>query len=599
MNRNTEAHFSKLPNVKIERSLFDRSTQNKLSFNAGKLIPIFVDEYLPGDTFTLDTSIVLRTSSPFIKPVMDNMYADIYYFSVPNRLVWDHWKEFMGENTSGPWTQQTEYTIPQVKSPQNGWNVGTIADYFGLPVKTDSLSISALFFRAYCLIWNEYFRDENLMNFTDVPKTDALTIGVNTGTLETDAVKGGLPLPVCKFHDYFTSALPNSQRGDAVTINLSTGTVPVYGDGHGLALIDKATISSPYNQYNLLGQVETWDISTGLVTGNRITGQGIQKTAGQKITATNTGNNNMITQEGSSYAEQLINYPILGVPTKNMLPQQSDGTSYGSGLVADVSSITTTTINNLREAFALQRLLEKDARGGTRYIEMIKAHFNVNSPDARLQRPEYLGGKRIPINISQVVQMSGTESSSGTQETAQANVAAYSLTVDKSSSFTKSFTEHGMIIGLMCVRTEHTYQQGINKMFSRKRRYDFYFPSLAHLGEVPIKNKEIYASSNSTQNEQTFGFQEVWAEYRYKPSIVCGEMRSKATNSLDVYHFADNYVTKPILGQSWIQETQTNIDRTLAVPSTTSNQFIADIYFTYRCARPMPAYGIPGFMDHY
>lgn len=539
MNRNTEIKFATVPSVKIQRSLFDRSTQNKLSLNAGELIPILVDEYLPGDTFTLDTSLVIRTSSAMIKPVMDNMYADIYYFAVPNRLVWKHWKEFMGENTSGPWTQTTEYTIPQITAPTNGWDIGTIADYMGLPIKVSGITVSSLYFRAYALIWNEYFRDENLQNPTNVPMTDATETGTNDGVLETDACKGGKPLPVCKYHDYFTSALPEPQKGAAVNLPLGT-SAPVYGtlelytaESHNQVALTSGATANP----GAFGNVNLYNKGT---------------------TATRNG-------------EEL---------------------TYNNTLTTDLSNATAATINQLRQAFAIQRLYERDARGGTRYIEIIKSHFNVNSPDARLQRPEYLGGKRIPINVEQVVQTSSTNST-----TPQANVAAYSLTNDKSNSFTKSFTEHGMLIGLMCIRTEHTYQQGINKMFTRQRRFDYYWPTLANLGEQAILNKEIYAQG-TTKDEEAFGYQEAWAEYRYKPSQVCGEMRSKAANSLDVYHYADNYEELPKLGQEWIQETKNNIDRTLAVPSTTSQQFIADIFFKYRCARPMPTTSIPGLLDH-
>lgn len=541
MNRNTEMHFSQVPSVKIQRSLFDRSTQNKLSFNAGELIPIFADEYLPGDTFTLDTSIVMRVNSAFIKPVMDNMYADIYYFSVPNRLVWEHWEEFMGENKTGPWTQTTEYTIPQITAPETtGWENGTIADYLGIPTKVTGISVSAMFFRAYALIWNEYFRDQNLQNPTNVPKTDATASGVNTGTLETDACLGGKPLPVAKFHDYFTSALPEPQKGPAVKLPLGD-SAPVYGNLELKTAQSKSIIR--------------------LVTGNSST------------TTNNFGNVDMYN---------------TGPNTVNA----HEALTYNNSLIANLSDATSATINQLRQAFAIQRLYERDARGGTRYIEIIKSHFNVNSPDARLQRPEYLGGKRIPITTTQVVQQSSTDETS-----AQGNITAYSLTNDRNSSFTKSFTEHGMIIGLICVRTEHTYQQGINRMFSRKRRFDFFWPALANLGEQAVLNKEIYAQGNSTDNE-AFGYQEAWAEYRYKPSQVCGEMRSNDTKSLDVYHFADDYDSLPKLGQDWIQETKNNIDRTIAVPSNTSNQFVADIYFTYRCARPMPTYSIPGLIDH-
>ena len=563
MNRNTELHFSQVPSVKIQRSIFDRSSQHKTSFNAGQLIPIFIDEYLPGDTFTMDTSIVLRVNSAFIKPVMDNMYADIYYFSVPNRLVWDHWQEFMGENKTGPWTQTTEYTIPQITAPTGGWNIGTIADYMGIVTQVSGITVSAMFFRAYALIWNEYFRDQNLQNPTNVPTTDATTNGVNTGTLETDACLGGLPLPVNKFHDYFTSGLPQPQKGPAVNLPLG-GTAPII-----------TTNNEYYNINNRPENTLRWFI--GPINNNPQWTKEIRVGLGihQKVDVI-TGNTDITdSTETNIDTAETMGYRIAP-----------------SNLYANLAESTSATVNQLRQAFAIQRLYERDARGGTRYIEIIKSHFNVDSPDARLQRPEYLGGKRIPINTTQVVQNSSTDDTS-----AQGNITAYSLTGDKDSSFTKSFTEHGMIIGLICVRTEHTYQQGINRMFSRKRRFDYYWPALANLGEQAILNKEIYAQGNTTDDDG-FAYQEAWAEYRYKPSIVTGEMRSSANNSLDVYHFADDYESLPHLGQEWIQETRNNIDRTLAVPSTTSNQFVADIYFKYRCARPMPTYSIPGLLDH-
>lgn len=547
MNRNVEAHFSKLPKVEIQRSVFDRSNKVTTSFNCGKLIPFMVDEYLPGDTFSVDTSVVLRTST-MIRPVMDDLIADIYYFSIPNRLLWEHWKEFMGENTTGPWTQTTEYLIPQVTAPtETGWTEGTIADYMGIPTKVPGLSISDLYFRAYALVWNEYFRDENLMNPTDVPKTDSTIIGVNTGTLETDAVKGGLPLPVCKVHDYFTSCLPEPQKGNDVLLPLGT-SAPVKADG-------------PFELYDSYG--------ANLAFQTPATNIGIGQTGSALLK-----NNNTITATA---------------PNSEL--------TYKTGLVTDLSTATAAKINELREAFAVQRLFEKDARGGTRYTEMIQSHFGVVSPDARLQRPEYLGGKRIPLNIQQVVQTSGTESGTGTQLTPQGNLAGMSQTSDIDSSFTKSFTEHGIILGLICVRHARTYAQGLNKRFSRKRRFDYYFPALANIGEQPVKNKEIYAQGNA-KDDETFGYQEAWADYRYRENIVTGQMRPNANGTLKSWHYADDYESLPKLGQTWIQEGLAEVDRTLAVTSAVSDQIIADFYITNKSARPMPMFSIPGLIDH-
>lgn len=552
MNRNTESHFSNLPKLQIKRSIFDRSSQHKTTFNVGQLIPIYVDEIMPGDTVSLDTAMVVRTST-LLKPVMDNSFLDLFYFFIPMRLVWKHWPEFMGENKTGPWTQQTEYTIPQIKAPEGGWTEGTIADYMGIPTKVPNIEISSLYFKAYSLIWNEFFRDENLMNFTDFDDGDATLQGVNTGVLETDAMLGGLPLPVCKIHDYFTSGLPEPQKGPDVLLPLGTNA-PVIGNGTTLGLTNGS------GNFGLL---------SGVIANNwaaRINTDAYNK------------------PEGTQNVENSAGFPSgsIGVATEN------------SGMIADLSKATAATINQLRQAFALQTLYETDARGGTRYIEIIKAHFGVTSPDARLQRPEYLGGKRIPLNVQQVIQTSATNENDFTP---QGNIAAYSHTPDSSNSFTKSFTEHGILLGLVCVRTERTYQQGIEKLFSRKRRFDYYFPALANIGEQPILNKEIYAQGTADDNK-VFAYQEAFADYRYKPSRVSGEMRSNAKNSLDIFHYADDYSALPKLSQEWIMETKNNFDRTLAVQSTTANQIIADFYFKVHNARPMPAYSIPFKMNN-
>lgn len=542
MSRNENSRFALNPtNLDISRSRFQRDCTVKTSFNVGDIIPFFVDEVLPGDTFSIDTAKVCRMQTP-IAPIMDNLYLDTYYFFVPNRLVWEHWKQFNGENTESAWLPQTEYSVPQITAPADtGWTVGTIADYFGIPTGIPNISVNALPFRAYALICNEWFRDQNLCDPLNIPISDATVVGVNTDTFVTDVAKGGKPYKAAKFRDYFTSCLPAPQKGPDVGLALS-GNVPVI-----------TTEETHPSSVSL-----KWQDLSGTYSGLHAL----------RGSPDGTGN------DSTNYSSGVGLYP--------------------SNLVADLGSTSAITINALRLAFQLQKLYEKDARGGTRYTEILKAHFGVTSPDSRLQRPEYLGGNRIPINIDQVVQTSGTMTGS----TPQGNTAAYSLTTDYHSDFTQSFVEHGFVLGLMVARYDHTYQQGLSRQWSRKTRFDYYWPVLANIGEQAVLNKEIYCDGSAKDNE-VFGYQEAWADYRYKPSICTGEMRSTYAQSLDVWHLGDDYNKLPSLSASWIQEDKTVVDRVLAVTSDKANQLFADIYIKNTTTRPMPLYSVPGLIDHH
>jgi hypothetical protein len=557
MNRNTESHFSLLPRVDISRSRFDRSASVKTTFNTGDIVPFFLEEVLPGDTFNVKTSKVVRMQT-LLTPLMDNLYLDTYYFFVPNRLVWQHWKEFCGENTESAWIPETEYAMPQITSPAStGWEVGTIADYFGIPTGVANLSVSALPFRAYALIMNEWFRDENLQDPLVVPVDDATVAGVNTATFVTDVAKGGKPYKAAEYHDYFTSALPAPQKGPDVTIPVSSGAnLPVF------ALTDY--ITKPEGMVN--NSALHW-CSADL---NSITSSAPTGYLGVKAGATGVESDSQSAISGSY------------VPAN--LWAVNDG------------SVSSATINQLRMAFQIQKFYERQARGGSRYTEVIRSFFGVTSPDARLQRPEYLGGNRVPININQVIQQSGTGSESGS--TPQGTVVGMSQTTDTNSDFTKSFTEHGFIIGVMVARYDHTYQQGLDRLWSRKDKFDFYWPVFANIGEQAIKNKEIYAQGTA-QDDEVFGYQEAWAEYRYKPSRVTGEMRSAYQYSLDNWHLADDYSKLPSLSAEWIQEDSSTVNRVLAASDNLAAQFFADIYVKNLCTRPMPMYSIPGLIDHH
>ena len=554
MNRNTESHFALNPtNIDMSRSTFDRSSSIKLSFNTGDIIPFYIDEVLPGDTFKVKTSKVVRLQT-LITPMMDNLYLDTYFFFVPNRIVWNHWRELNGENTQSAWIPQTEYQVPQITAPSNGWSVGTLADYFGIPTGVPNLSVNALPFRAYALIMNEWFRDENLSDPLQIPVDDATVAGVNTGNYITDTAKGGLPFKASKYHDYFTSCLPSPQKGPDVTIPVSGGAnYPV------MSLDDKIP--------NVGSVATTWtDVKGGVSSANWHLG----------------GDNYNGQLPGNDLGMFNVSANVSSLVAPTNLWAINDGV------------VSTATINQLRMAFQIQKLYEKDARGGTRYIEILKTHFGVTSPDARLQRPEYLGGNRIPISINQIVQQSATQDGS----TPQGNPVGLSVTSDVHHDFKKSFVEHGFVIGVMVARYDHTYQQGLERMWSRKDRFDYYWPVFANIGEQAVKNKEIYAQGNA-QDDEVFGYQEAWADYRYKPSRVAGEMRSTYERSLDVWHLGDDYSKLPALSDAWIREDKSNVDRVLAVQSSTQNQLFADIYIQNRSTRPMPMYSIPGLIDHH
>lgn len=537
MNRNSEQHYSQVPHAEIRRSRFKRDFSLLTTINEGDLVPIYVDEVLPGDTFKIDVNGLVRMATP-LYPVMDNCNMDIFFFFVPCRLLWEHFVNMMGQNDSTYWAETTEYTTPVTKAPPEGWKVGTIADYMGIPTEVPNIQVNSMPLRAYAKIWNEWFRDENLQQPQTMAKGDATSNGTNDKEGIYVGECGGYPLKVCKHKDYFTSSLPQPQKGEAVPLPL-TGNAPVklYKDTNlneiaeikGSAIIGTMTGDSPSEPY----------------IGNMETGTG-------KVMLGNISNH-----EG-----------VLGT---------------------DLQSIEAITINELRNAIAVQHILERDARTGTRYKEILKGAWGVTSPDARLDRSEYIGGYRMPININQVVQTSSTSTTSP-----QGNTAAYSMTTMSRHMCTYSATEHGYVLGLCCVRVDHSYQQGLNRLWTRSTRFSYYDPMLANLGEQPVLNQEIYAQG-STQDEEVFGYQEAWADYRYRTNMVTSEMRSTYAQSLDAWHYADHYTSLPTLSSDWIKEGKENIARTLAVEDTNhSYQFICNFYFDQTWTRPMPIYSVPG-----
>ena len=582
-------HFALNPvSVDLPRSTFDRSNTHKTTFDSGKLIPIFLEEVLPGDTFNIEYSYLIRMSTP-LYPVMDTANLDIYFFFVPTRIIWSDFNKFMGENDQ-PWIQTgPEITVPQVyasTTKANFYTESDIACYLGVPPRVTilnsnkSLTVNALPFRAYAKIWNDWFRDQNTQQ-TIFYNTDSTDIDTNnyTSTYNSTSflnnIQYGRDLaPVNKYNDYFTSCLPGPQKGEPVSIGLS-GVAPIY---------DKSSSVWPT------------PINSSSFNGHAATNPRLYNANGEILHA-NQGPN-ASTQKGFSNLMGAINNPTKDSSTGIILDNQTI-TNSNSGitpflsLFADLSQATAITVNQLRQAFQIQKLLERDARGGTRYIEIIRSHFGVISPDARLQRSEYLGGNRQPINVEQVLQ-----TSAGTNTSPLGLTGAFSMTTSKENGFTKSFTEHGYIIGLCAVRVEHSYGQGLNKLWSRKRKYDYYWPALANIGEQPVFKKEIYFTSNDTNiNEQVFGYNEAWADYRYKLNQVSGKFAPNSKPApLLAWTYTDTYSNAPTLGNDWIQESKENIAQTLALKDYP--QFIADFYFSNLSTRAMPVYSIPGLIDH-
>ena len=537
-NQSVNVHkFAMVPKADIPRSQFRRQSTHKTTFDAGYLIPVYVDEVLPGDTFNLKMTSFARLATP-IFPVMDNMYLDSFFFFVPNRLVWSNWVRFMGEQDNP--ADSISYVIPTATTPASGYAINSLQDYMGLPTLGQmgtglTTTHSQIPLRAYNLIWNEWFRDQNLQNSVTEDKGD----GPDTVTNYTLLRRG-------KRHDYFTGCLPFLQKGTAATIPLGT-TAPVRGIG--------------------------WN--TGVTTGNFIASPAPVKESGTTVTRT--------------YANSLSGVATMestGSPATNGYPT----------IYADLSSATAATVNQLRQSFQIQRLLERDARGGTRYTELVRSHFGVISPDARLQRPEFLGGGTTEVNISSIAQTSGT-SASGTT-TPLGTLSAFGTVVGHNQGFTQSFTEHGTIIGMVCVRADLSYQQGLRKMWSRSTRYDFYFPVFAMLGEQPVLNKEIYVRGDANDS-LVFGYQERWAEYRYLPSMITGLFRSTAASTLDSWHLSQRFTSLPTLNSTFIQDTPP-VDRVVAVGvAAAGKQFIYDSFFDIKTARAMPLYSVPGMIDHF
>lgn len=553
MNRNNERHFNEIPEMKASRTRFNRDQTILTTFDSGKLIPFYVDEVLPGDTFQVDTSAIIRMTTPKY-PVMDDAFIDFYYFYCPNRILWDNFKKFMGEVEAKPWMPTKEYKVPTIVVQGKISSAPieeSILDYMGVPTKiNENFEVNALPIRAYTMIWNEFFRDENVENAAAVRTDDVKQYYADdpNATIETTlkyAETGGRCLPVNKFHDYFTSCLPYPQRGPEVAMPMQgNARISGYSD-------DKFNEKAPlYVNSFFEGGTNPGNAKDKLYA--------IAADGGTGSAYLNIGN-------GKNQTEHDVVY-----------------------LGADLGSVTAATVNDLRKAVAVQQYYEALARGGSRYREQVQALWNVVINDKTVQIPEYLGGGRYHVNMNQIIQTSGQQTDN---DTPIGETGAMSVTPINESSFTKSFEEHGFVIGVCCVRHNHSYQQGLERFWSRTDKLDYYVPQFANLGEQPVKKKEIMLTGTST-DEETFGYQEAWADYRMKPNRVSGKMRSNVEGTLDFWHYADNYETVPTLSQEWMTEGKSEIARTLIVQD--EPQFFGAIRVANKTTRRMPLYSVPG-----
>lgn len=581
--------FGSVPTIKARRTKFDMSYNVKTSMNVGTLYPIYIQEVVPGDTFKCNSSIVSRVTSSYLKPVMDNIYQDIYFFFVPSRICYDRWAEIFGENPRSAWANTEDVKAPRIKN----YTVasGSVADYLGLPVLDTQtewpaniyegrFGVQAIPFRAFAKIYNDWFRDENNVDPVNILTGETTSVeNLNANDWSVTNYTGKLP-KVAKFHDYFTSCLPSPQKGDAVELALGTGFLPIRTNGNTMETVDPDTVN-PYNSSIRFG-FGAFSSGGTFVTqftpdSNIVLGIGAQN------------------KEVRPFAQAEGDWPFTQLNTSADYPMYLHYTNMG----INADDLQAVSVNDLRYAFQLQKLLEKDARGGTRYVEYILSHFGVTSPDARLQNPEFLGGKRIPLNVQQVANTTSVAGTS-TDVTGLGELGAYSLT-NGNAGFSKGFTEHGFIIGVSCLRYRHSYQQGVERFWNRTKRTDFYDPVFANIGEQPVYKTELYFAEGMSSDsfDVPFGYNEAWADMRFRRNQITGQMRSGLENSLDVWHFGDNYSSTPTLSKSFIEETPIYVNRTLAVDSDVQDQFIVDIYHNVEAIREMPLYSIPGLIDHH